>query len=108
MEAGNGDPNLCLFGEEVTPNAHAIARQFVLLDNFYVDAEVSYDGHAYSMGATATDVVEKIWPLNYGERGGPYLSEGEGTMRNEHPVAKSITLNIDRFRSASCAVCASR
>jgi YVTN family beta-propeller protein len=81
---GNGDPNLCLFGEDVTPNAHALAREFVLLDNFYVNAEVSYDGHAYSTGAMATDVVEKIWPLNYAERGGPYLSEGEGMMRNAY------------------------
>src|SRR4030095_7549974 len=81
---GNGDPNLTLFGEDVTPNAHALAREFVTLDNFYVDAEVSYDGHAFSMGAYATDVVEKIWPTNYGSRGGVYLSEGGGEMRNAY------------------------
>ncbi len=84
LERGNGDPNLCLFGEEVTPNAHALAREFVLLDNFYVDAEVSYDGHAYSTGAYATDFVEKIWPTNYGGRGARYLSEGGGEMRNAY------------------------
>jgi len=84
LERGNGDPNLCLFGEEVTPNAHAIAREFVVLDNFYVDAEVSYDGHAYSTGAYATDFVEKIWPTNYGSRGAIYLSEGGGKMRNAY------------------------
>jgi hypothetical protein len=84
LERGNGDPNLCLFGEDVTPNAHAIAREFVVLDNFYVDAEVSYDGHAYSMAAYATDFVEKIWPTNYGSRGGRYLSEGGGKMRNPY------------------------
>jgi YVTN family beta-propeller protein len=82
LERGNGDPALTLFGEGVTPNAHALAREFVLFDNFYVNAEVSYDGHAYSMGAYATDFVEKIWPTNYGERGGLYLGEGGGTMRN--------------------------
>ena len=82
MPEGNGDPSLTLFGEEVTPNAHVIARDFVLLDNFYVDAEVSYDGHAFSMGAYATDAVEKIWPTNYGQRGGIYLSEGGGGQRN--------------------------
>jgi YVTN family beta-propeller protein len=76
MERGNGDPNLALLGESITPNAHALAREFVLFDNFYVDAEVSYDGHAWSMGAYATDVVEKIWPTNYASRGGIYLSEG--------------------------------
>ncbi len=84
LERGNGDPNLCLFGEDVTPNAHAIAREFVVLDNFYVDAEVSYDGHAYSTGAYATDFVEKIWPTNYGGRGARYMSEGGGKMRNAY------------------------
>lgn len=84
MPEGNGDPTLTLFGENVTPNAHALARAFVLLDNFYVDAEVSYDGHAFSTGAYATDVVEKIWPTNYGRRGGIYLSEGNGPRRNPY------------------------
>jgi len=84
MEKGNGDASLCLFGEDVTPNAHALAREFVLLDNFYVDAEVSYDGHAFSTGAYATDVVEKLWPTNYGRRGGVYLSEGGYGDRNPY------------------------
>ncbi len=81
---GNSDPSLCIFGEDVTPNAHALAREFVLFDNFYVDAEVSYDGHAYSTGAIATDFVEKIWPTNYGGRGARYMSEGGGKMRNPY------------------------
>ncbi len=83
FERGNGDPGLCLFGEEYTPNAHAIAREFVLLDNFYVDAEVSYDGHAYSTGAYATDFVEKIWPTNYGGRGATLPERGrrQGAQR---------------------------
>jgi DNA-binding beta-propeller fold protein YncE len=80
MKEGNGDPNLCLFPEKITPNHHKLARQFVLLDNFYVDGEVSADGHQWSMGAYATDFVEKVWPLTY--RGSPkrklsmYPSEG--------------------------------
>jgi YVTN family beta-propeller protein len=84
LPQGNGDPSLTLFGENITPNAHALMRQFVLLDNFYVDAEVSYDGHAFSTGAWATDAVEKIWPMNYGRREGRYLSEGGGAMRNQY------------------------
>jgi DNA-binding beta-propeller fold protein YncE len=84
LGVGNGDPTLTIFGEEVTPNAHALARQFVLLDNFFVDAEVSYDGHAFSTGAYATDVVEKLWPTNYGRRGGVYLSEGGFGDRNPY------------------------
>ncbi|HEY6050425.1 MAG TPA: alkaline phosphatase family protein, partial [Thermoanaerobaculia bacterium] len=84
MKEGNGEADLCLFGEDVTPNAHALARDFVLLDNFYVNAEVSYDGHTFSTGAYATDVVEKIWPMNYANRGGEYLSEGGGENRNPY------------------------
>jgi YVTN family beta-propeller protein len=84
IPSGNGDPTLTLFGESVTPNAHALAKEFVLLDNFYVDAEVSYDGHAFSTGAYATDAVEKLWPTNYGQRGGIYLSEGGGGQRNPY------------------------
>jgi hypothetical protein len=66
MPEGHGDPTLCLFPERVTPNHHALARQFVLLDNFYVESEVSADGHEWSMGAYATDFVERHWPLSYG------------------------------------------
>jgi DNA-binding beta-propeller fold protein YncE len=66
LEKGNRDPSLCLFPEEVTPNHHKLAREFVLLDNFYVEGEVSADGHEWTMGAYATDYVEKMWPLSYG------------------------------------------
>ena len=79
MPEGNGDPKLCLFPERVTPNLHRLARDFVLLDNFYVDGEVSADGHEWSMGAYATDFVEKMWPMNYGHNKSgkfPYPSEG--------------------------------
>jgi YVTN family beta-propeller protein len=77
MPEGNGDPSLCLFGEEITPNHHALAREFVLLDNFYVDAEVSADGHNWSMAAYATDYTEKTWPTNYSSRGRSYDYEGQ-------------------------------
>ncbi|ACU05153.1 40-residue YVTN family beta-propeller repeat protein [Pedobacter heparinus DSM 2366] len=70
VKKGNGDPKLCLFPEKVTPNIHALAEEYVLLDNFYVDAEVSADGHNWSMGAYANDYVEKTWPTQYGKRGG--------------------------------------
>ncbi len=76
MKEGNGDTSLCIFPEKITPNHHALAREFVLLDNFYVDAEVSADGHNWSMAAYATDFVEKTWPTSYGGRGGNYDFEG--------------------------------
>jgi YVTN family beta-propeller protein len=69
MPGGNGDTSLLLFGRRVTPNHHALAENFVLLDNFYVDGEVSADGHNWSMGAYATDYNEKNWPTSYGSRG---------------------------------------
>lgn len=79
---GNGDPSLVLFGEKVTPNQHALAKQFVLLDNFYVDGEVSADGHNWTMGAYATDYLEKNWPTSYGGRGGSYAGEGTREVAN--------------------------
>ncbi|WP_410219939.1 bifunctional YncE family protein/alkaline phosphatase family protein [Pedobacter sp.] len=82
LPQGNGDPNLCLFGEKITPNQHKIVKEFVLLDNFYVDAEVSADGHNWSMGAYATDYLEKTWPSSYGGRGGSYGGEGEREIAN--------------------------
>ncbi|MFM7208176.1 MAG: bifunctional YncE family protein/alkaline phosphatase family protein [Planctomycetaceae bacterium] len=79
MPEGRGDPTLCLFPERVTPNHHALARQFVLLDNFYVESEVSADGHEWSVAAYATDFVERHWPLSYGHNARKkftYPSEG--------------------------------
>jgi YVTN family beta-propeller protein len=82
MPGGNGDTSLLLFGKNITPNQHALASQFVLLDNFYVNAEVSADGHNWSMGAYATDYLEKTWPTNYGGRGGKYDAEGNREIAN--------------------------
>jgi len=79
---GNGDPGLVLFGENITPNQHALAREFVLLDNFYVNGEVSADGHNWTMGAYATDYLEKNWPTSYGGRGGDYPGEGKLAIAN--------------------------
>ncbi|WP_184550596.1 bifunctional YncE family protein/alkaline phosphatase family protein [Mucilaginibacter sp. FT3.2] len=83
MPQGNGDTSLCIFGKKTTPNHHAIANEFVLLDNFYVDAEVSADGHNWSTAAYATDFVEKTWPTSYGGRGGNY--DFEGTRKAAYP-----------------------
>jgi YVTN family beta-propeller protein len=68
IKEGNGDPSLVLFGENVTPNLHKIAREFVLLDNFYVSADVSADGHNWSTAAIAPDYVQKMWPNQYADR----------------------------------------
>ncbi len=82
MKEGNGDPSLVLFGEHVTPNQHALSKEFVLLDNFYVNGEVSADGHNWSTGAYATDYLEKNWVVSYGGRGGSYDAEGNRLVAN--------------------------
>ncbi len=80
LPQGNGMASLCLFPERATPNAHAIARQFVLLDNFYANAEVSAGGHEWSTAGYSSEFVEKSWPINYGHgKEGthvPYPAEG--------------------------------
>lgn len=88
MPQGNGDPGLCLFPESVTPNHHQLARDFVLLDNFYVESEVSADGHEWSMAAYATDFVEKTWPISYGHnQRGKYSYPSEGNFRIAVPAS---------------------
>jgi YVTN family beta-propeller protein len=82
MPEGNGDTSLVLFGERITPNQHKLAREFVLLDNFYADGEVSADGHNWSTSAHATDYVEKNWVTSYGQRGGTYPGEGKREIAN--------------------------
>ena len=76
----NGDPSLTEFGENITPNQHALAQQFVTLDNFMDTAEVSYDGWHWSTAAQAPDVVEHQYPVAYAFRG---LSlDSDGIVRN--------------------------
>ena len=59
MKQGNGDPKLCIFGEEITPNHHKLARDFVLLDNYYCSGVLSADGHQWVAEAYVTDYLEK-------------------------------------------------
>jgi YVTN family beta-propeller protein len=75
LGVGDGDPKLVLFGENVTPNAHALARRFVTLDNLYCDGEVSEDGHQWSDAAYATDFTEKAWTNSYSSRNEPSADE---------------------------------
>ena len=71
LPRGNNDPNLCLFGEEITPNAHALAKQFVQFDNLYCNGEVSEDGHQWCDSAYCTDFTEKAWVNSYSGKGEP-------------------------------------
>lgn len=97
LPEGNGDAELCIFPERVTPNHHALAREFVLLDNFYVESEVSADGHEWSMAAYATDFVEKSWPLVYRHGSGKLKYPSEGSTPIAFPSSGYIW---DRCREA--------
>ncbi len=77
ISTGNGDASLTLFPREVTPNQHALAERFVLLDNFHVCAEVSYDGWAWSTQAFANEYVERNAFNNYSRRRQGYDTEGQ-------------------------------
>jgi DNA-binding beta-propeller fold protein YncE len=77
LPEGNGDPKLTVLGKAISPNHHAIAQQFVDLDNFYCSGDVSGEGWNWSTAARATDVVENTYPINYAGRGLTYDFEGE-------------------------------
>ena len=69
---GDGDPKLAIFGSAITPNAHALADRFPLLDHVYANSEASIDGHFWTSAARVSDYVNKNWFQNYGGRGRPY------------------------------------
>ena len=68
IPGANGRPDLAWFGRRITPNQHAIAERFGLLDNAFADAQVSADGHNWTDAAFANDYVERDWPPAYGDR----------------------------------------
>jgi hypothetical protein len=69
---GDGDPKLELFNSDVTPNAHALANRFPLVDHLYANSEASIDGHFWTSAGAVSDYVQKNWMQNYGGRGRPY------------------------------------
>lgn len=79
---GNGDASLTLFGRDIAPNHHKLAEEFVLFDNFYVNADVSADGHNWSTAAIAPAYVQRMWPNSYGGRRKHYDYEGGEVAAN--------------------------
>ena len=68
LSQGNGDPKLCIYGRQITPNHHALAEEFVLLDNYYCNGVVSADGHQWATQGTVSDYQEKAfggYPRSY-------------------------------------------
>ena len=82
---GNSDPSLDLFDENSAPNHYKLAREFVLFDNFYVNADVSADGHNWAMAGIAPDYTQKFWPSSYAKRRNFYDYEG-GEPANTPPA----------------------
>ncbi len=59
MKQGNGDPGLCIYGKEITPNTHKLSEEFILLDNFHVSGKCSAEGHQWTDASIVTDYIEK-------------------------------------------------
>jgi len=83
LKPADGDLSLVFFPRDVTPNHHALAERFGIFDRFFVNAEVSPDGHNWSMAAYTTDYLQKTVPSNYSSRGRTY--DWEGTNRGRVP-----------------------
>ncbi len=77
LTQGNGDKSLCMFPRAVTPNQHALAERFVLLDNFYDCAEVSADGWNWSTSGMVSEYTIRNAPYSYSGRGRNYDYEGQ-------------------------------
>jgi len=88
IKQANGDPSLVMYGESITPNEHALARRFGILDNFYDSGEVSGNGHVWSTAAITSDYTEKTWQIGY--RGGEHTYDYEGVVANGVPLNEDI------------------
>jgi len=82
LEVGNGDPRLTVFGRAMTPNQHALARNFVDLDAFYDSGESSNTGWDWTTAARTDDWTEREAPVNYANRGLQYDQEGNNRNIN--------------------------
>ncbi len=92
LGVGNGDPSLTLYGADITPNEHALALRFGVLDNYYCSGEVSGDGHVWSTAATTSDYTERTWQIGY--RSDEHTYDYEGKVLNGFPNEQGIP-NID-------------
>jgi YVTN family beta-propeller protein len=94
MAEGDGEPSLVHFGEEVTPNHHKLAREFVLLDNFYCSGVLSADGHQWTDEAYVTDYLEKSFGgfrRSYPYNGGDALAYAPTGFLWDNALAHGLT-----------------
>ncbi|MGO8786298.1 MAG: bifunctional YncE family protein/alkaline phosphatase family protein [Terriglobia bacterium] len=88
LKVGDADPSLVLYGEDITPNEHAIARQFGVVDNFYCSGNVSGDGHVWSTAATSSDYTERTWQVM--QRADERTYDYEGDVDHDYPLLEGI------------------
>ena len=97
IEKGEGDPSLCIFGREVTPNHHKLVEEFVLLDNFYCSGVLSADGHQWTNEAYVTDYLEKAFggfPRSYPYPGGDAMAYAPAGFIWDNVLAHKKTLRV--------------
>lgn len=97
VERGEGDPSLCIYGKEVTPNHHKLVDEFVLLDNFYCSGVLSADGHQWTNEAYVTDYIEKSfggWPRSYPYWGGDAMAYASSGFIWDNVLAHKKTLRV--------------
>ncbi|MBW2703189.1 MAG: hypothetical protein JRF33_20380 [Deltaproteobacteria bacterium] len=87
LEGADGDPSLVMFGETITPNLHALAREFCNLDNFHAEIEVSVQGHYWNVASTINDFSEKVWHAGYRDSS---RVPSTGTMQPDYPIGDFI------------------
>jgi DNA-binding beta-propeller fold protein YncE len=88
LAGANGDSSLTMYGEDITPNQHKLARQFGILDNFYDSGDVSGDGHIWSNSASISDYIAKTWPIGY--RSSEHTYDSEGTLLNGISIEDNV------------------
>lgn len=94
---GEGDPRLCIYGDEVTPNHHKLVNEFVLFDNFYCSGTLSADGHQWTDEAFATSYIEKAYggfPRSYPFDGGDALAYASSGFIWDNVLAHNKTLRV--------------
>jgi len=88
LGAGNSDPSLTMYGNEITPNQHALAKQFGVVDNFFCSGNVSGDGHVWSTAAISSDYTERTWQVMQRGEERPY--DYEGDVDHDYPLREGI------------------
>jgi YVTN family beta-propeller protein len=82
IKTGNGDPSLCEFPQPVTPNHHALAERFALLDNFMSAGDVSGDGWNWMFAGHPNIYTSRTVPVGYGNASDTLPFDWNGSPRN--------------------------